>query len=49
MNNSKRVPVPLTDQEREEIQAAMKSEGIRTLADFMRIAALRLARMSASA
>jgi predicted GIY-YIG superfamily endonuclease len=37
-------PVPLTEAEREEIRAAMKSEGIRSLSDFLRIAALRLAR-----
>ena len=39
-----RTPVPLTDAEREEIRAAMKAEGIRTLADFLRLAALKLAR-----
>ena len=41
---SPRTPVRLTDQERAEIHAAMQSQGIRTFADFMRIAALRLAR-----
>jgi hypothetical protein len=39
-----RTPVPLTDDERAEIRAAMKQEGIRSLSDFLRIAALRLAR-----
>jgi hypothetical protein len=40
----KRTPVPLTESERDEIRAAMKSEGIRSLADFLRFAALKLAR-----
>jgi hypothetical protein len=43
-DNPPRVPVPLTAEEREEIKAAMKSEGIRAMADFLRIAALRVAR-----
>lgn len=44
MKPDKRIPVPLTDAERTEIEAAMRSEGFRTLADFLRFAALRLAR-----
>ncbi len=40
----KRTPVLLTDEERAEIRDAMKAEGIRSLSDFLRIAALRLAR-----
>jgi uncharacterized protein (DUF1778 family) len=44
MTQGKRIPVHLTDDERTEIEAAMKSEGLRTLADFLRFAALKLAR-----
>jgi hypothetical protein len=43
-DTEKRTPVPLTEEERSEIRAAMKSEGIRSLSDFLRLAALRLAR-----
>ncbi len=39
-----RTPVPLTDDERAEIRAAMKASGIRSLADYLRISALRFAR-----
>lgn len=39
-----RTPVRLTGSERAEIQAAMHRDGIRHLSDFLRIAALRLAR-----
>lgn len=39
-----RTPVRLTDSERAEIQAAMHRDGIRNLSDFLRFAALRLAR-----
>ena len=39
-----RTPVPLTDAEREELRAAMQDTGIRSLADFLRFAALKLAR-----
>lgn len=46
MAGTKRTPVALTDQEREEIKTAMKSEGIRTIDAFLRIAALRLARQT---
>lgn len=38
------VNVPLKDTEAMEIEAAMKSECIRSLADFLRFAALKLAR-----
>lgn len=38
------VNVTLKDTESMEIEAAMKSEGIRSLADFLRFAALKLAR-----
>jgi hypothetical protein len=44
MTQDKRIPVPLTEHERMEIEAAMKAEGFRTLADFLRFAALKLAR-----
>lgn len=44
MAQDKRIPVPLTDAERSEIEAAMKAEGFRALADFLRFAALKLAR-----
>lgn len=44
MANDKRIPVPLTEAERTEIEAAMVAEGFRTLADFLRFAALKLAR-----
>jgi hypothetical protein len=44
MTTEKRVPVPLTDDEREEIRAAMKREGIRAMADYLRIGALEKAR-----
>jgi hypothetical protein len=40
----KRTPVLLTDAERAEIKVAMKAEGIRSMSDFLRLAALRLAR-----
>ena len=40
----KRTPVPLSEDERAEIRAAMKSEGFRNIADFLRFAALKLAR-----
>ena len=43
-SKDKRTPVPLTEAERAEIIAAMKAEGIRSMADFLRIAALRAAR-----
>lgn len=39
-----RTPVPLTDAERAEIRAALQDTGIRSLADFLRFAALKLAR-----
>jgi hypothetical protein len=44
MATEKRIPVPLNDAERAEILAAMKSEGIRSMAQFLRFAALKLAR-----
>ena len=39
-----RIPVTLTREDRAEIEAAAKAEGINTLAAFLRFAALRLAR-----
>ena len=44
MAQDKPIPVPLTEAERTEIEAAMQDTGIRTLADFLRFAALKLAR-----
>ena len=39
-----RVPVPLSASEREEIQAAMNRMALRSMSDFMRYAALYVAR-----
>ena len=39
-----RTPVPLTEKERTEIIEAMGRSGIRTMADFLRTSALRIAR-----
>ena len=41
-----RVPVGITAEERAEIESAMKREGVRAMADFLRIAGLRWARES---
>ena len=38
-----RVAVELTNAQKAEIHAAMESEGIRSISDFLRFAALRLA------
>ena len=43
----KRTPVDLTDDEREEIRAAMKVHGIRAMAEFLRFAGLKVAREGA--
>jgi len=45
---TKRTPVPLTLKEREEIEAAMQQHGIRSMSDFLRYAALSMARKGAS-
>lgn len=42
----KRIAVTLSDAERAEIVAAMKCEGVRSIAFFLRMSALRLARQS---
>lgn len=41
---TKRTPVPLTEDDRREIEAAMKRHGISTMGDFLRFAALYVAR-----
>ena len=41
---SRRVPVSLTEEERAEIIAAMKAAGFRSIGDFLRIAGLEKAR-----
>ena len=41
---NKRTPVSLSDSERLEILEAMKLCGIRTMADFLRVAALEKCR-----
>lgn len=44
MEKTKRTPVPLSDSERREIEAAMSRLGISTMSDYLRYAALRVAR-----
>lgn len=39
-----RIAVELTNAQKAEIHKAMQSEGIRSMSDFLRFAALRLAR-----
>ena len=48
MKPATRVPVPIDADERAEIEAAMKRHGIRAMADYMRFAALAVARKGAS-
>lgn len=43
-----RVSVPLTKEERREIEAGMKATGIRSMSDFLRTSALIRARGFAS-
>tara|TARA_R100000951_G_scaffold21510_1_gene17908 strand:+ start:5160 stop:5315 length:156 start_codon:yes stop_codon:yes gene_type:complete len=45
---TKRTPVPLNDSERNEIEAAMAQYGIRSMSDFLRFAALFVARRRTS-
>ena len=40
-----RTPVPLSDQDKEELKAAAKHHGISTLGDYLRFAGLFVARM----
>lgn len=44
--SDKRTPVALSDEDRAAIQAAMARHGIRSIADFLRFAALYVARQS---
>ena len=44
-----RVPVPLSASERKEIQAAMERFALRSMADFLRFAALHVARKGGDA
>lgn len=44
MEKTKRTPVPLSDGERREIEAAMARLGISVMADYLRYAALKVAR-----
>jgi len=44
MKPATRVPVPITAQERAEIEVAMKYYGIRAMAEYLRFAGLRVAR-----
>lgn len=41
---TKRTPVPLNSEERAEIEVAMARYGIRSMSDFLRFAALFVAR-----
>jgi len=43
----KRTPVPLNEDERSEIEAAMVRHGIRSMSDFLRFCALYVARKGA--
>lgn len=49
MTKATRVPVPLTIEERAEIEAGMKRAGIRAMADYLRIGALEKARKGGDA
>ncbi len=44
----KRTPVSLSDDDRAVIRSAMDRHGIRSISDFMRFAALYVARMEAN-
>jgi hypothetical protein len=44
MTEAIRTSVPLTDEERATIKAAMRREGIRGMGNFLRVAALKWAR-----
>jgi hypothetical protein len=48
MKQATRVPVPITAEERAEIEAGMKVAGIRAMADFLRVAGLEKARKAKS-
>jgi Arc/MetJ-type ribon-helix-helix transcriptional regulator len=42
--NTKRIAVSMTPQDRAEIEAAMRRDGFTAMSDYLRFAALRLAR-----